>query len=147
MKFLLKFVWVVYPLIYRMINFRRFRAKYCRFGPAQLKLGKNTVVAEGSIIKALPGSKIIVGKNCYIGEYANIRCDREIIIHDGVHIGQFVTIADADYVFGERIGFENRNISPIEIGCNSFVGSHCCILRGSDIQPNSVIPAMTKIVR
>ena len=142
-----KVIAIFYPVLFRILYFRRFRARYCRFGPGQVKLGSNSMVANGTIVKILPGGQLDIGEDCYVGEYANIRCDRKITIGNNVHIGQFVTMADADYSFGSRINFSKRNISEIVIGQNSFIGSHCCILRGANIAENSVIPAMTKLTR
>lgn len=130
-----------------MIHFRRFRARYCRFGPSQLKLGRNSFIASGSIIKMLPGAKLDIGQDCYIGEYANIRCDKKIKIGDNVHIGQFVTLVDADYAIGGHIEFSDRITSPIIIGRNTFIGSSSCILRGSKIPQDSIIPALSKVTR
>ena len=130
-----------------MIHFRRFRARYCRFGPSQLKLGRNSFIASGSIIKMLPGAKLDIGQDCYIGEYANIRCDKKIKIGDNVHIGQFVTLVDADYAIGGHIEFSDRITSPIIIGRNTFIGSSSCILRGSKITQDSIIPALSKVTR
>ena len=142
-----KVISLIYPILFRIIHFRRFRAKYCRFGPSQVKLGRNSVVASGGIIKMLPGAKLDIGQDCYIGEYANIRCDEKIVIGDNVHMGQFVTLVDADYSFKGKINFSDRKVSPISIGSNSFIGSNSCVLRGSVIVKDTVIPALSKVTR
>ena len=142
-----KILSIIYPILFRIMHFRRFRARYCRFGPSQIKLGQKSMIASGSIIKMIQGAKLDIGEDCYIGEYANIRCDQQITIGNNVHIGQFVTLTDADYTFGGQINFSSRNVSKILIGRNSFIGSHCCILRGSELSQDSVIPALTKVTR
>ena len=95
----------------------------------------------------LPGAQLDIGQECYIGEYANIRCDEKIVIGDNVHIGQFVTLVDADYALGGHLNFSDRAISPIMIGRNTFIGSNSCILRGSKIPQDSIIPALSKVTR
>ena len=142
-----KAIKLLYPYVFKILHFRRFRAKYCRFGPSQLFLGKNSYIAEGSIIKIANHGKVIIGNDCYIGEFANIRCDKKIEIRDRVHIGQFVTIVDADYSLGSTLSFKNRNISQVIIGDDTFIGSNSCILRGTNIKPKSAIPALSKITR
>ena len=106
------------------------------------------MVANGTIVKILPGGQLDIGEDCYVGEYANIRCDRKITIGNNVHIGQFVTMADADYSFGSRINFSKRNISEIVIGQKiHLLVVIAALLRGANIAENSVIPALTKLTR
>ena len=147
MSMLNKLIKVIFPYIFKFLNWPRFRANICRFSPGQIRLGKGSIVSSGSIIILDKDANLIIGENCYIGEYCNIRCDKLIEIGNGTHIAQFVTIVDADYKFGNEINFKKRNKLPVKIESNSFIGAHSCILRGSYIKKNSIIEAMSKIKR
>ena len=106
-------------------------------------LGKGSSISAGSIVSLALGAKLYVGDGVYIGEYCNIRCDKEIRIGENSKIAQFVTIVDGDYKFGSDLGYSERNVTPIIIGKNVFIGSHCCILRGAKIPDYEVIGALS----
>lgn len=133
---------VVYPYFFRLFNFYRFKAKICRFAPGQISLGKGSTISAGTIVNLAVGAKLYLDDGVYIGEYCNIRCDKEIRIGENSKIAQFVTIVDGDYKFGSDLEYSERNVAPITIGKNVFIGSHCCILKGAKISDYEVIGAL-----
>lgn len=135
---------ILYPMYFRIRHFRRFKAKYTRFLPGSIHLGRNVFIGSGTIIHIKPGGKLLLGDNTYIGEYCNLRIDKKIEIGCDCKIAQFVTIVDADYILGQKLDYANRSVAPIKIGNNVFIGAQACILKGSRIMDNEVIPCLHK---
>ena len=138
---------IVKSTFIRIKYFPRLNCAYLRCS-GNIIFGKNVYIAPGGIIDVQHGACLIIGPNTYIGEYCNIRVDKTITIGENCKIAQFVTIVDADYIFaGKYIDHKSRNISPVSIGNNVFIGVGSSILRGSYIANNSIIPSMSKIMR
>jgi acetyltransferase-like isoleucine patch superfamily enzyme len=85
-----------------------------------------------------------VGKNVYIGLFSEINAKGAgVVIGDNCDIASFVSINVADShkkCIGSKKEDERR---PIDIGDNTFIGSHCFIKGGAHIGHHSVVAAGT----
>lgn len=95
--------------------------------------------------------KLVLGKNCKIGDYVHIAVGEEVVIGDNVLIGSKVLISDLNHgnYSGEEIHCnpntppDNRpiNTKPVSIGDNVWIGDNVCILPGVTIGSGCVIGA------
>lgn len=95
--------------------------------------------------------KLVLGKNCKIGDYVHIAVGEEVVIGDNVLIGSKVLISDLNHgnYGGEEVQCnpnippDNRHINtkPISIGDNVWIGDNVCILQGVKIGNGCVIGA------
>lgn len=101
--------------------------------------------------------KLILGKNCKIGDYVHIAVGEEVRIGDNVLIGSKVLISDLNH--GNYGGNEmhcnpntppdNRpiNTKPVLIGDNVWIGDNVCILQGVKIGNGCIIGANSVVNR
>lgn len=95
--------------------------------------------------------KLILGKNCKIGDYVHIAVGKKVIIGDNVLIGSKVLISDLNHGnYGGKeihcdpnIPPDNRpiNTEPVLIGDNVWIGDNVCILKGVEIGKGCIIGA------
>lgn len=142
---LLKTLSIVYPIFLKIVYFRTFKIAHGRFLPGQILLMPGSYVGTGGIIIIKPHGSLCIGKDTYIGEYCNIRVDKKIQIGSGCKIGQFVTIVDGDYKFGNKLTYSRRTSKNVKIGNNVFVGANACILKNASVPDDAVIPCLSTI--
>ena len=111
-------------------------------------------IGEGSCIRGSlevqrAGGRIVIGKNCYVGDHTRIWAAESIIIGDNVLIAHNVNIFDnnthpLDYLErredfdcivnrGRFEKFSTLTSAPIEIANDSWIGCNSIILKGVKI--------------
>ncbi len=86
------------------------------------------------------GRNIYIGKNVFINCCCHFQDQGGIYIGDGALIGSFVVLATINHSLNPAQRSDNHP-SPIHIGKNVWLGSHCTVLPGVTIGDNSVIAA------
>ena len=86
------------------------------------------------------GRNIYIGKNVFINCCCHFQDQGGIYIGDGALIGSFVVLATINHGLNPAQRPDNHP-SPIHIGKNVWLGSHCTVLPGVTIGDNSVIAA------
>ena len=125
-----------------------------------ISLGENFRAGKGLKLSTWPvymgkstgcNSKLKIGKNVSIMDYANISCMDEITIGDGCLFGDFVFIADNNHGDGiselDQLPIKRKLCSkgPIHIGKNVWIGRNVCVMQnvtigdGATIGANSVV--------
>lgn len=106
-------------------------------------LDKNISVNEGTIISALNGGEIKIGKGVSFGVRNIIVSHENVSIGDNTIFGPNVLIYDHDHVFSSKDGVHKQEYvtSPVVIGKNSWIGANVIILKGSVIGDNCVVAA------
>lgn len=103
--------------------------------------GHNTI-GSGVIIQG--SGKLFLGKKSFIGDYAVIGCNDEIVIGRDVMIAQAVTIRDTDHAFSRIDIPMNRQgvtTAPIRIGDDVWLGHGAVILKGVNVGEGAIVAA------
>ena len=111
---------------------------------SSLVLGSGVCVERGGEITSVNGAIVTVGDSTYIGNYCNIRSDKNISIGKNCYIAQFVSIVDGGYKLKNRAASISRSdyeTKPVVIGDNAWLGTGVIILPGVSIGDGAVIGA------
>lgn len=128
------------------------------YKPQYISIGERCSIANHCILEAWPISEkepeIIIGDGVSIGEFSHITCVNKVVIGNNVLTGRFVLISDNGH--GDS-SIENldvppikRNITskgPIEIGNNVWIGDKVTILPNITIGENSIIAANAVVTK
>ena len=105
---------------------------------SKIIMDSNVRFRRNCIINMSSEGVLEIGKNTFINDYTLINVRMKIAIGDNVCIGQNVKFYDHDHCYGGDKGFKD---SAIFIGENTWIGTDCIILRGTQIGKNCVIGA------
>ena len=125
-------------------------AKGCRIivdENAEASLGKSVTILENCYIEIGKNAKLNINEDSFLNENCRIVCLEEIDIGQNVAIGPEVAFFDNDHIM-KKSGKQDWNIfksSKIIIGDNVWIGAKSIILRGSIIEDNSAVAAMSVI--
>lgn len=124
-------------------------------GLQYIKIGKNTVIAEGAIITAHDNRdgvffspEIIIGNNCCLGEHIHITSINKIVIGDNVLTGRYVYITDNAHgktsksecmIHPSKRRLYSKGI--VTIDKNVWIGERACIMAGVHIGEGAIIAA------
>ena len=95
--------------------------------------------------------KLIIGKNCKIGDYVHIVASEKVIIGDNCLMASKIFISDTSHgEYGNTSADSMPNIppddrtlysKPVTIGDNVWIGENVCILLGTKIGDGCIIGA------
>lgn len=98
--------------------------------------------------------EIIIGKNCYIGEYNHITSTNKIIIGDNLLTGRWVTITDNSHGVTDYKTLQQPPLmrlvtskGSVVIGNNVWIGDKATILSGVTIGDGAVIAANSVVTK
>ena len=124
-------------------------------GYRNIKIGVRTTIESHCILGCWEkyggqqfNPEIIIGENCWIGEYTQITACNKITIGDGLLTGRYVYIGDNAH---GGLSWDEANVPPIkrklvskggiEIGNNVWIADRVSILGGVSIGDNVIIGA------
>lgn len=112
---------------------------------SKIYIGENFRAKDHCIIRVMNG-QLSIGKNVFMNSYSSINCNFEIIIEDGVLIGENVKIYDHnhkhEYIDGQQfVEPDSYNNGTVVISKNCWIGSNVTILKGVTIGQNTIIGA------
>jgi acetyltransferase-like isoleucine patch superfamily enzyme len=153
----------VYALLYTRIFFngaRLIRRPFYIRGRKHLKFGKGLTTGYSCRIEMFnivnnTNFKVIIGKNCKMGDYVHIAAGEQVIIGDNCLMASKVYISDinhGDYTANlhpssPEIAPDSRELSTkrVKIGNNVWLGENVCVLPGAEIGNGCVIGANTLV--
>lgn len=98
--------------------------------------------------------EVVIGKNCYFGEYLHLTCINKITIGNDVLTGRWVTISDnghgnTDYESLLLPPVKRRLVSkgPVIIGNDVWIGDKATILAGVSIGNGAVVAANAVVTK
>lgn len=101
--------------------------------------------------------KLLIGKNCKIGDYVHIAAGERVTIGDNCLMASNIFISDVSH--GDYSGIDEfsapnippdkrpLNVNPVSIGENVWIGENVCILPGVNIGNGSIIGANSVVNR
>ena len=111
---------------------------------SSIVIGSGVCIERGGEITSVNGAIVSVNDDTYIGNYCNIRCDKNISIGKSCYIAQFVSIVDGGYKFKNKAASITRNdyeTKSVVIGDNVWIGTGVIILPGVSIGEGAVVGA------
>lgn len=109
-----------------------------------LSLRAGTCIERGGEISVGSGATVTIGDDTYIGNYCNIRGDKNITIGEGCYVAQFVSILDGGYKFKNKLDALSRDdyeTKSVRIGNNAWIGTGAIILPGVYVGDGAVVGA------
>ncbi|MBE6333915.1 MAG: acyltransferase [Bacteroidales bacterium] len=139
-----------------------FFARYVNLkGIKYISIGENSSLGKGCIVNAWDyilgieySPSLIIGKNCFLGEYDHIICVNSITIGTNVTLGRWVTITDNSHGISS---FDEMNLHPLKrkiyskgpivIKDNVWIDDKVTILPGVSIGRGVVIGANSVVTK
>ena len=117
-------------------------------GSANIAFGRNLYLYRGLYLETEDSGSIQIGDNVVISRGTHIVSYYGIQVGDGVMIGEYVSIRDANHIIGhEDIRNSGHTGAPIVICRNAWIGRGAVILAGVTIGENSVVAANAVVTR
>jgi acetyltransferase-like isoleucine patch superfamily enzyme len=124
-------------------------------GHLKLFIGDNVTIMRTTIgaSKIFDEPKLIIGNNSTIGYGTVISVAKEITIGDNCSIGPHCIIMDSDDhpISPQKrlmqMGVEEKDVRPVFIGNNVWIGAYSAVLRGVTIGDNSIIGTHSVVTR
>ena len=113
-------------------------------------IGKDSCIDRGGEITSVNGAVVDIGYDTYIGNYCNIRSDKNISIGHGCHFGQFVSILDGGYVFKNKktaVSRKDYETKAVNVGNHVWLGVGVVVLPGVTIGEGAIVGAGAVVTR
>ncbi len=114
-------------------------------GARRIFIDDKVRIQPGIRMETSNGGKIIIEKNCSIGQNVHITADTEsLVIRENTTIlgNSFITNIDHDYkTIGKHILEQKKMVTTTDIGENCFIGFGACIQAGTILGKQCVVGA------
>jgi len=122
---------------------------YLHACPQGIEIGDNTIIMHGAVLhvynfRNLPHSRIIIGRDCLVGEYTVIRGQGGVEIGERVYTSPFTQIIAVNHVFDDPgLPFIEQGITAegIVIEDDVWLGSGAIVTDGVRIGKGAVVAA------
>ena len=107
-----------------------------------IRVGAHVDVRDGVVLKAR--GELTVGRETVLSYGATVHCAERIEIGEHVAMGERVSVLDSDHTHhrDERPVLQQPiKVAPVTIGRNVLLGANSVVLRGAQVEPNSVVAA------
>ena len=118
-------------------------------GTKQISLGKNLYLYRELYLETQEQGHIHIGNDVVLSRGVHIVAYSEIIIEDGVMIGEYSSLRDANHlvVQDESVRHSGHSAKPIYIGKNAWLGRGVTVLGGVTIGAGAVIGANAVVTK
>lgn len=118
-------------------------------GTRQITLGKNLYLYRDLYWETQENGRITIGNDVVLSRGVHLVSFAEIILEDGVMIGEYTSIRDANHeiVAGSSVRHTGHTGKPIRIGRNAWLGRGVTVLAGVTIGEGAVIGANAVVTK
>ena len=118
-------------------------------GTKNIHLGRNLYLYRDLYLETQDQGEIIIGDDVVISSGVHIVSFERIRIGKGSMIGEYVSIRDANHLYGPDVLVRDsgHTSNPIEIGSNVWIGRGVTILAGVKIGDGAVIGANAVVTK
>jgi acetyltransferase-like isoleucine patch superfamily enzyme len=113
-----------------------------------VRLGADTRIRDYSLLEA-SGGEIFLGDSVQFGAQVCLHATERIALGEHVTVGERTSMFDSDHRHDGSdapVVDQPVQITPIEIGSNTFIGANSLVLRGATVGPNCMF-AGASVVR
>jgi len=118
-------------------------------GTGNIHLGRNLYLYPGLYLETREEGVIHIGDGVVLSRGAHIVSYQSVILEDGVMIGEYTSLRDANHRIVPVVSFrETGHVArPIHIGRNAWIGRGVTILGGVEIGAGAVVGANAVVTR
>ncbi len=118
-------------------------------GTGDIQLGRELYFYPGLYLETQQTGKIVIGDGVVISRGAHLVSFAGIEIGEGCMIGEYVSIRDANHVWGGDAPLRTSGYKalPIRIGRNVWIARGVCVLSGVTIGDNAVVGANAVVTK
>jgi acetyltransferase-like isoleucine patch superfamily enzyme len=118
-------------------------------GTRQVSLGKNLYLYRDLYWETQEHGRIEIGDNVVLSRGVHLVSFAEVILEDGVMVGEYASIRDANHeiVAGHSVRYTGHTGKPIRICRNAWLGRGVTILAGVTIGEGAVIGANAVVTK
>ena len=118
-------------------------------GTKNIHLGKNLYLYRDLYWETQAQGRITIGNDVVLSRGVHLVSFAEIILEDGVMIGEYASVRDANHeiVAGQSVRHTGHNGKAIRIGRNAWLGRGVTVLAGVTIGEGAVIGANAVVTK
>lgn len=118
-------------------------------GTRRIQCGRNLYLYRGLYLETQDEGRISIGDNVVVSRGVHLVAFAAVIIEDGVMIGEYTSIRDANHriVPGTSVRNTGHHASPIHIRRNAWIGRGATVLAGVTVGEGAVVGANAVVTR
>jgi acetyltransferase-like isoleucine patch superfamily enzyme len=118
-------------------------------GTRRIELGRNLFLYRDLYLETRESGRIQIGDGCVLSRGVHLVSFAEILIEDGVMIGEYTSVRDANHriVPGESVRYTGHVGSPIRIQRNAWIGRGATILPGVTVGAGAIVGANAVVTK
>ena len=118
-------------------------------GTGRITLGKNLFLYRELYLETQEEGQIVIGDEVVMSRGVHIVSFAEVVIGDGVMIGEYASLRDANHRWrpGQSARRTGHDAAPVRIGPNVWIGRGVTVLPGVTIGEGAVVGANAVVTR
>lgn len=118
-------------------------------GTRRIELGKDLFLYRELYFETRDSGRISIGDGCVLSRGVHLVSFAEIIVEDGVMIGEYTSVRDANHriVAGSSVRDTGHEGAPIRIERNAWIGRGAAVLPGVTIGAGAIVGANAVVTK
>lgn len=124
-----------------------FDTHFVAYKNSEIEIAGRVRIQTGYLFRILENAKLFIGKDVLFNGFGMVYCSEMIKVGNGVVIGPYLRMRDADSHHFEYPGYGKKSAAPIIIGDHVWIGLGVTILKGVHIGEGCVIVAGSVVTK